>query len=77
MGEADHFVCPNGHRVDRVRMINCSEPGCRASVVYEPVAHGMALQAALVRAHAALDRGHDHTAETWADRERYATGGGR
>lgn len=26
---------------------------------------------ALVRAHAELDRGHDHSAETWADREKW------
>lgn len=26
---------------------------------------------ALHRAHAALDKGHDHTAETWDDRERW------
>lgn len=73
MGEADHFVCPNGHRVDRIRAINCPEYGCQASVVYEPVAHSMALRAALARAHAALDRGHAHTADTLADRQRFAT----
>jgi hypothetical protein len=59
--------------VDRIRTVACPEPGCRASVVYEPVANGMALRAALQRAHAALDKGHDHTAETWADRERFST----
>jgi hypothetical protein len=36
------YTCPNGHPVDRIRTINCPEPGCRASVVYEPSAHGLA-----------------------------------
>jgi hypothetical protein len=71
MSDADHFVCPNGHRVDRIRTINCPEPGCRASVVYEPGGHGMALWLALQRAHAALDVEHGHTGKTWADRERW------
>jgi hypothetical protein len=73
VSDADHFVCPNGHLVDRIRTITCPESGCGAHVVYEPVANGMALRAALVRAHAALDKGHDHTSETWADRKRFAT----
>jgi hypothetical protein len=77
MGEADHFVCPNGHRVDRIRTINCPEPGCHGSVVYEPAARGMALLVALHRAHAALDREHGHTTETWADRQRWPGPGGR
>jgi hypothetical protein len=71
VSDADHFLCPNGHRVDRVRAISCPEPGCHATVVYEPAARGMELLAALYRAHAALDRAHDHTAETWADRQRW------
>lgn len=31
----------------------------------------VALRMALARAHAALDEGHDHTSETWADREHW------
>jgi hypothetical protein len=71
VGEADHFVCPSGHRVDRIRTIACPESGCRASVVYEPAARGMELLAALHRAHAALDAEHGHTPETWEDRQRW------
>jgi hypothetical protein len=56
VSEADHFVCPNGHRVDRIRSINCPEPGCRASVVYEPSAYGMALRVRAERAEAELAR---------------------
>jgi|tagenome__1003787_1003787.scaffolds.fasta_scaffold19268048_2 hypothetical protein len=41
------YRCPNGHRVDRIRAINCPEPGCRASVVYEPAAVAMAKAAVL------------------------------
>jgi hypothetical protein len=72
MSESDHFVCPNGHRVDRIRTITCPTPGCRAHVVYEPVARSMALLAALRRAHAALDVEHGHTVQTWADRGRWS-----
>lgn len=74
MGEADRFTCPNGHPVDRIRAVNCGTPGCQASVVYEPAARGMALLAALYRAHAALDRQHGHTIETSMDRERWPHG---
>jgi hypothetical protein len=69
MSERDGYACPNGHAVDRVRVVNCAT--CHAGVVYEPSARGMLLLVALARAHAALDAGHDHTPETWADRERW------
>jgi hypothetical protein len=51
------FTCPNGHRVDRIRTSNCPEPGCRAHVVYEPAAVGMAKAARL--------RQVELLAETW------------
>jgi hypothetical protein len=34
------YVCPNGHAVDAVRVVNCST--CRAGVVYEPIGRRMA-----------------------------------
>jgi hypothetical protein len=63
------YECPNGHAMPAVRVVNC--PVCRAAVVYEPTAHGMALLRALYRAHAALDAEHGHTKETAADKQRW------
>lgn len=63
------FVCPNGHAVAPVRVHNCQT--CRAGVVYEPAARGMAFFVALDRAHTALDDVHGHTPETLADRARF------
>lgn len=54
----------------------CNGPGCADTQIVEVVPRINAQQQleaaeeALKRAHAALDKGHDHTAETWADRQR-------
>lgn len=41
----DEYVCPNGHPVLRIRVVNCAR--CRASVIYEPQARGMAYERTL------------------------------
>lgn len=49
----DGYVCPNGHAVAPARVHNC--PTCRASVVYEPAARGMAFRVRAEKAEADLD----------------------
>jgi hypothetical protein len=67
------YVCPNGHPVLPLRVVNCTR--CQASVIYEPQARGMAFLAALHRAHAALDAAGGHTPQTLADRGRWPHSG--
>jgi hypothetical protein len=61
--------------VDGWRPANVDEPTRKVEVV--PADQLTGAVEALHRAHAALDAEHGHTAETWADRERWPapTGG--
>jgi hypothetical protein len=56
------YRCPLGHPIKTIQAVECPNPECDALTVYEPVAHGMAMerQLAEIRLYAEkLRRGFD------------------